>query len=142
MLRMETQNAFIGTVTQPNSEEIKAALGPSGAAWKQLLKWLAAQGITEQEWKSVSPKYGWALRLKLKKRTILYLAPCADCFTASFALGDKAVSATRGIGLPEKIIALLDAAPRYAEGTGLRIPVRSKTDLPAIEELTRIKLAH
>jgi hypothetical protein len=31
-------------------------------------------GCSGREWKSYSPKYGWTLRLKQKKRTILYLS--------------------------------------------------------------------
>jgi hypothetical protein len=87
-------------------------------------------------------KYGWALRLKRKQRTIIYLAPCDNGFTASFVLGAKAVEAARNVGLPENILALLDTAPRYAEGIGLRIPIQTEGDIVAIKKLTRIKLSN
>ena len=140
---MDTPNAFIGKTLQPSSEEVDANLGPTATVWKQLVDWLAAdQGVAEQEWKSVSPKYGWALRIKLKKRTIIYLSPCAGCFQASFVLGDRAVAAARQAGLSKDVLKLLNEAPHYAEGTGLRLLVKGTKDLATIQTLARIKLAN
>jgi hypothetical protein len=104
--------------------------------------WLAEQGVVEQEWKSSSPKYGWSLLLKLKKRTIVYLSPCAGCFRASFVLGDRAVAAARQSDLAKSTLKLLDKAPHYAEGTGLRLMVKDPKDLTAIRKLALIKLAN
>jgi hypothetical protein len=43
--------------------------------------WLAEeQGAAVQEWKLFSPKYGWSVQLKLKKRTIVQLAPLPRMF--------------------------------------------------------------
>src|ERR1039458_1309558 len=139
---METPNAFIGKTTLPAPEEVSAALGPSAQVWKQLLGWLAEQGVADQEWKSVSPKYGWALRMKLKKRTIVYLGPCDGCFRVAFVLGDKAVTAARQSDLSKGGLKLLDEAPRYAEGTGVRLMVRTSEDLADVRQLARIKLAN
>jgi hypothetical protein len=139
---METPNAFIGIKTLPVPEEVFAALGTTAEEWKQLVDWLATQGVVDQEWKSSSVKYGWSLRIKLKKRTIIYLGPCAGCFRASFVLGDRAVAAARQSDLPKAVLKLLDEAPRYAEGTGLRVMVKSAKDLAAIQKLALIKLAN
>jgi hypothetical protein len=139
---METPNAFIGRKTLPTPEEVFEALGTTAAKWIQLLDWLATQGVADQEWQSSSIKYGWSLRLKLKKRTIIYLAPCAGCFRASFVLGERAVAAARQSDLPKAVLKLLDEAPRYAEGTGLRLMVKAAKDLPIIQKLALIKLAN
>jgi hypothetical protein len=89
---MDTPNAFVDHTAKPTPEEIAAALGPSSAVRNKLVGSLAdGYGVTVQEWKSSSPKHGWSLRLKLKKRTILYSSPCHGCFRVSFALGDRAV---------------------------------------------------
>jgi hypothetical protein len=104
--------------------------------------WLAKQGAVEQEWKSSSAKYGWSLLLKKKKRTILYIGPCDGCFRASLVLGDRAVAAARQSDLSSSALKLLDEAPRYAEGTGLRLIVKSLKDLPTIRKLALIKLAN
>jgi hypothetical protein len=139
---MEAPNAFIGKSTLPTPEEVIAALGATSEPWQHLVDWLAEQGVAEQEWKSSAAKYGWSLRLKLKKRTIIYLAPCDGCFRVSFVLGDRAVAAARQSDLPKTLLKLLDEAPRYAEGTGLRLIVRIAKDLPAIQKLALIKLAN
>jgi hypothetical protein len=139
---MEIPNAFLGKPAQPTDAELAAALGPTAETWKQLVDWLAAQGASIQEWKSYSVKRGWSLLLKLKKRTIVYLAPCNGCFRVSFVLGDRAVAAARQGDLPKPVLKLLDEAPHYAEGTGLRLVVKAAKDLAAIQKLALIKLAN
>jgi hypothetical protein len=139
---MEPPNAFIGATTLPSPEQIRSALGPSATAWEILLKWLIDQGVTGQEWQSISPKYGWGLRIKQKKRTIVYLGPCKDCFRVSFVLGDRAVKAAKASGIPDSHLQALAEARRYAEGTGLQLIVREESELPPIRTLTEIKLAN
>jgi Protein of unknown function (DUF3788) len=134
-------NAFIDKTTKPTDRELAAALGASTSLWIQLVSDLASEsGVGIQEWKSVSKKYGWSLRLKLKKRTIVYLSPHHGCFTATFILGDRAVQAAHGAGLPASLIKMLDAAKRYVEGTGLRVEVKGPADGAIVKKLAGIKL--
>jgi hypothetical protein len=139
---MDTPNAFIGRTTQPTVKEVTTALGSAAALWIELVDWFAEQGAAVQEWNSYSPKAGWALRLKVKKRNIVYLAPCAGCFRVAFILGDKAVAAAREGRLSKALLKLFDEAPRYPEGTGLRLIVNGPKDLAAIRRLALIKLAN
>ncbi len=139
---METVNAFIGKTTRPTEAEVSAALGSTAALWKQLVCWMEEQGVAIQEWNSYSPKAGWALKLKQKKRTIVYLAPCAGHFRIAFILGDKAVAAARKSNLSKSTLKILDEAPRYPEGTGVRLMVKAAKDLAAIRKLALIKLAN
>ena len=134
-------NAFTGKATKPTDQELTDALGPAKAHWDQLLVELARDyNLVTHEWNSYSPKAGWSLRLKRKERNILYLSPCRGAFTASFALGDKAVQAARSSRLPARVIQIIDASKRYAEGTGVRIDVKGAKDIPAIKKLVAIKL--
>jgi hypothetical protein len=140
---MESMNAFTGKTSQPTSEELAVALGPSSVLWNQLVSSLSDDlDRLEQEWHTYSPKYGWALILKVKKRRIVYLSPCARCFQASFILGDRAMAAARAGTLAKPILKILDDAPHYPEGTGVRLTVKSEKDLPAIRKLAKIKLAN
>jgi hypothetical protein len=139
---MENPNAFIGKNTQPTAEEVIAVLGPTAAVWKELIDWLAEQNVVDQEWKSYSPKAGWSVRLKVKKRNIIYLSPCSGCFRVAFIFGDKAVAAARQADLSKSTLKLLNEALRYPEGTGLRPTVKSPKDLAAIRKLALIKLAN
>jgi hypothetical protein len=139
---METPNAFIGKTTKPTEAEVAAVLGSTAALWKQLVDWIAEHGVGESEWNSYSPKAGWALKLKEKKRTIVYLAPCTGHFRIAFILGDKAVAAARKSNLAKSTLKTLDEAPRYAEGTGVRLVVKVAKDLAAIRKLALIKMAN
>jgi len=118
-------------------------VGASYEAWKHIVDWLAKeQCVTDGEWKSISPKYGWGLRLKLKKRIILYLAPCNGCFRVTIVLGDRAVAAARQSSLSKSVLKLINDAPRYAEGTGVRLIVKGTNDLAAVRKLALVKLAN
>ena len=138
-----TPNAFIGKTKQPTDGELTAALGPAKALWDQLIDDLADEcGVIGQEWNSYSRKAGWTLRLKREQRNIVYLSPCEGCFRVSFALGDKAVQAARQSKLPPRVIKIINEAKRYAEGTGVRITLKTLKDLAAVRMLAAIKLAN
>ena len=134
-------NAFIGKLKKPTDGDLTEALGPVKALWDQLLSELADQfKLVEQEWNSYSPKAGWAMRLKRKKRNIVYLSPCQGCFLVSFVLGDKAIQVARQSKLPKQVIKIIDEAKRYAEGTGIRLEMKKPKDIDVIKKLTAIKL--
>ncbi|MGD0546512.1 MAG: DUF3788 domain-containing protein [Terracidiphilus sp.] len=139
---MENPNAFIGLAVQPTAEELASALGPTVALWRQLIDWLAEQKVVDQEWRSSGKKYGWYLRLKVTKRNIIYLSPSNGCFRVAFIFGDKAMVAARQSDLSKSTLKLLDEAPRYPEGTGLRLMAESSSDLVEIRKLALIKLAN
>ncbi len=138
-------NAFIGYEQQPTDAELSVALGESGRGlWNELLAALATQhGLTEQEWNSYSKKAGWSMRLKQRKRNILYFSPMTDgSFLVTLILGPKAMDAAREIKWPKAIMKILDDAPKYPEGFGIRMPMASSKDVPAVVRLAGIKIAH
>ena len=140
---METPNAFAGHAEQPTSEELSAALGSTSSVWNQLVETMAKEyGVNMQEWTSYSAKFGWSLRLKLKKRNILYMAPYKGYFQVAFILGDKAMKAVKQIKFPKPIAAAIANATRYPEGTGVRLLVKRMPDLTSIQKLAAIKLAN
>jgi len=134
-------NAFIGWTTAPGEADLKKAMGAAKPVWDELISGLASRReVATQEWRSYSPKAGWALRLNRGKRTIVWLAPCADCFRVAFILGDKALQAARGMDLSASARKALDEAVRYPEGNGVRLIIAKPEDLPAIESLAVAKL--
>ena len=58
----------------------------------------------------------------------------------AFVLGKKAVEAARKSDLAPEMLALIDEAPRYAEGTGIVFLVRRMSDLATVKALVSIKL--
>jgi hypothetical protein len=140
---METPNAFVGHALKPTSQELSAALGATSSVWNQLVEAMTEEyGVNVQEWTSYSLKAGWALRLKLKKRNILYMSPCEGCFQVAFILGDKAMKAVKQIKFPQRVATSIENATRYPEGTGVRLLVKKMTDLASIQKLAAIKLAN
>jgi hypothetical protein len=136
-------NAFIGQNKPPTTESLAAVLGPAQPAWDQLLVELAERWATQdQEWHSYSPKAGWALRLKRKQRTIVWLSPAQGCFVVLFILGDKAMQAARASKLSQRVRRVLEQAPKYPEGTGVRLTIKTPRDLAPIRTLAEIKSAH
>jgi hypothetical protein len=134
-------NAFIGRTTQPTQKELASELGPCSDLWEQLVTGISAEcGITEQEWNSYSPKAGWALRLKRKKRNIVYLSPCHGAFRATFIFGDKAMNVVRSTKFPAKIRKIIADAPHYPEGSGVRLDIKTAADLKAVRELAKVKV--
>ncbi|HTT34242.1 MAG TPA: DUF3788 domain-containing protein [Methylomirabilota bacterium] len=134
-------NAFIGKTQKPSDKEVSTELGSAKKSWDQLVTNLAEEhGIDTQEWNSYSKKAGWSLRLKHKDRIIVYLSPHRGCFTASFALGDKAVAAAKRSGVSPQVINIIDEAKRYAEGTAVRIEVKDAKDVTSVIQIAIAKL--
>jgi len=135
------QNAFVGQAKKPTKAELTSVLGKAHALWQGLVSDTRRDlKLDGEEWNSYSVKAGWALRLKLKKRNILYLGPRTGFFLCSFVLGDKAVAAARKSDLPAPVLKIIDEAKRYAEGTAVRIEVHDAADLEAVKRLARIKI--
>lgn len=68
------------------------------------------------------------------------MSPGHGGFTASFALGDRAIQAARRGRLPKRVVEIIDEAKRYAEGTAVRIDVTGPGDIAVVRKLTAAKL--
>jgi hypothetical protein len=133
-------NAFAGRANPPTDAALAEALGASHSLWQSLVADLKSElKLDAAEWHSSSVKLGWSLRLQRKKRNIVYLGPRQGWFLAAFALGDKAVAVARKSQLPTPVRKMIAEARRYAEGTAVRIEVRSAEDAEIVKALARIK---
>jgi hypothetical protein len=136
-----TPNAFIGRTEAPTEADLAAALGKAKSPWDLVVVDMAQDlGLADREWKSYGVKHGWALRLKRGKRNIVHLSPGQGCFEVLLILGDRAVSAARASRLGVRATKLIDGAPRYPEGTGIRLEVTSPKNIPLIKKLAKIKI--
>lgn len=136
-------SAFEDRSSEPQAAHLQTVLGRSGRLWGQLVAHVETEfAPAAASWNYAGAKWGWSLRLKQKKRTVLYMTPCNRHFLVGMVFGEKAVAAARSSLLPGSIMALIDEAPRYAEGRGFRVEVRLKKDLEAVKELAAIKMAN
>lgn len=141
---MPEPGAFVEKSRRPDARRIAASLGKTAnALWLRTREAIAdAHGPIAEEWVFGGAKYGWSLRLKRKTRAVVYLTPCEGYFRASFAVGEKAVRAAHDAPLPEAALALIDAAPRFAEGRAVRVEVRRASDVKTVASIAAIKMAN
>jgi len=58
----------------------------------------------------------------------------------SFVLGNRSVATAKASNLSKAVLKVIEDAPKYAEGTGVRLIVRKAADLVPVKILTQIKL--
>ena len=135
-------SVFDDKARQPTEADLARALKGSFDSWNDLKERIAERFTPLSfEWGFAGKEYGWGLRLKHKKRTVLYMTPGAGYFLASFALGEKAVQAAHQNNLPSSILKNIDGARKYAEGRGVRLRVTSASDVRNIEKLAVSKMS-
>jgi hypothetical protein len=134
-------SAFDDQSRPPDRGELAEVLGPSWGFWDALVSTVVDAHPLTQLWNFSGAKYGWSLRLKRRDRILLYLTPKSGCFVLGVVLGEKAAKAAHVSGLPEEVLALIDDAPRYAEGRGIRLAVSTEKDLAAARMLLALKTA-
>jgi hypothetical protein len=118
-------------------------LGRAGGQWQRLRELLETDhGPLAEKWSFSNTTNRWSLQLKRKQRAVVYLVPQPGHFLASFALGEKACAAAKDSGLPASVLGVIESAPRYPEGRGVRLDVRSGGDVANVAMVAAIKMAH
>jgi len=132
--------AFKDLSSSPVEADLQPVLGEVWEVWKGFLDFLQERyQPVALEWKLM--KSGWTLLPKQKMRTICYLFPAKNEFTAAFVLGEKAVEAARKSQLPRSVLDEIENARPYVEGRGIQVRVVDQQNLATLEELVRLKLA-
>jgi uncharacterized protein DUF3788 len=133
-------SAFDDKAAPPIDADLRSTLGAAYAAWTRLPALIAGRfGPVTDVWKFTSASTGWGMRLLHNGRVIVYMTPQRKQFLVSFSLGEKAVAAARAAKLHASVLEAIEAAPRYAEGRGVRILVRSSRQLAPLAQLAQIK---
>jgi len=136
-------SAFDDKSHQPTDKDIIEILGRSAKLWFDLKEQIrSGYPSVSEEWSFPGAKWGWSMRLRSKKRVVLYMTPQQKCFTVGMVFGDKAVKAAHDTDLPRPLLKELDAAPKYGEGRPLRIEIRTRSDLAPVAMLAAIKMAN
>jgi hypothetical protein len=134
-------SAFGDRAAPPQPDAVAATLGPAHPLWESLRTGLAAACDDYSEvWGYTAKSTGWGLRAKDGDRVVVYLTPREGEFLASLAMGEKAVVAARAAGLPDRVLAVVDGARRYAEGRAVRLTVSTEADVDAVLRLASAKL--
>ena len=136
-------SAFDDRTAAPTEDAVRDVLGDATSLWNALrAEVAAAYPPLDSEWVWGGKPYGWSLRLRRKKRAVLYMTPCAGRFRASLALGEKAAGAAPAAGLAAHLLRAIDEAPRFAEGRALRLEVRDSADVADVLAAAALKMSH
>jgi hypothetical protein len=125
----------------PVDNDLKESLGYTYQLWQLIKDYVISKYPKAFEEWSCS-KYGWSLRIKDKKRAIIYLLPRDRFFKVAFVFGQKATDTIMKSQIANSIKTVLDSAKVYAEGRGIRIDITDKMIISDIQELIDIKLAN
>ncbi len=134
-------SAFDDPAQPPSADDLRHTLGSAADLWGALLQHVhSACAPLSELWNHSGAKFGWSLRLKQKDRVILYLTPQRGAFLVGLVLGERAAQGAEAGSLPPLALAALTAAPKYAEGRGIRLSVTSHATLEAVQALIPFKL--
>ncbi len=134
-------SAFDDEAGPPEAGELASVLGRASGLWDELVRHMVETypPVTEA-WNHGGDKFGWSLRLKRKDRILLYLTPQLGQFLLGVVLGELAFERAHEESAPDPVLEVIDAAPRYGEGRGIRIPMRTEDDLAVALALAALKL--
>jgi len=136
-------SAFDDKLRKPGASDLEKVLGRTSAHWDSLTTHIAAEyAPLDETWNFAGAKWGWSLRLKQKKRTVLYMTPCKGHFLVGLVLGEKAAKAAHDGNLPDSALTIIDEAKKYAEGRAVRIEIKNKKDLEIAKKIAAIKMAN
>lgn len=128
---------------QPDKTMLTGTLGETLPLWEAILSYIIqSHGPIIEEWKFYSPKFGWTLKVLLKKRNLFFFTAYEGYFGISFVFGNKAVSEVEKSDLPVEIIDDLRNARKYAEGRGIQIIVTQQSQVEIVKKLIAIKIAN
>jgi hypothetical protein len=140
---MEDISIFTDKEVKPAEKDLAEKLGETFQLWNQLIEFVMKKypfGI--EEWNYPGRKYGWNLRIKDKKRALIYLLPRDGYFKTAFVFGEKASELVWSSNISSHIKMDLKKATKYAEGRGIRIDVKNDLILPDLYKLVEIKIAN
>ena len=138
-----TDIIFNDKLKSPVNAELKRILGKTFPIWNALIEYTKnAKKDAEAVWNFSGPKYGWSLRIKEKKRIIIYLLPREGYFKTSFVFGEKATNVALNSEISDKIKNQISTSKVFAEGRGFRLDINNAGIIKDIKRLIDIKLAN
>ena len=136
-----SQSIFLDKALQPKDEEVRNVLKNSYENWNAIREFITGnhENVSD-EWNFPGKNYGWSMRIKIKKRNIIYMVPHDGYFNVAFVFGPRAYEVVSNSDLPGEIKDSLKQARVYMEGRGIRLDVHADDSINNIQELIQIKV--
>ncbi len=136
-------SALDDKATVPTEKAVEEVIGDAIDLWNQLRNQISSRfDPLSEDWGFSGKKWGWSLRLKHKKRAVLYMTPSRGFFFVGLALGQKAVDAAHEQELPQPLLDTIDSSQKYAEGRAVRFEIRTANDLENAVAVAKVKMAN
>jgi hypothetical protein len=133
-------SAFADAGAQPNRADLKKILGKAAPLWTAFVDGVEQQaGTLRQRWNFSGATFGWSLRLMKGERILTYVTPQQGRFLVGLVLGKKVTQPDSVKRLSVAAAKLIENAPQYAEGRGLRMEVASRAALRTALEIAALK---
>lgn len=127
--------------TEPTDENMLKYVGRRAGLWSSLLEYLATHYAHTRELDFGGKKYGWAIRYRKSKKTLITLFPERGGFTALIVLGREEVAKANAIQarLGSNVREVLATTKQLHDGRWLWIRPSSKADIESIKALLSTK---
>ncbi|MFC1493026.1 DUF3788 family protein [candidate division KSB1 bacterium] len=136
-----TTSVFTDKSHTPDEKALMKVIGDKAGLLKEILDHINSEYENiKVVWKHYGKKYGWQMKIFMKKRNLLFLLPFENDFRIAFVLGDKAVEACEKSDMPAELIETIKNEKKYMEGRGVRVDVRSEADVKIVKTLLKIKV--
>jgi hypothetical protein len=127
---------------KPSDARIRRVLSQAREAWDDLVEYLEQiHGLKGSLHFMYGRRYGWALRVRRGSRLVLALYPNQSSLTVQIILGRAQVEAAAAMGLPSRVLEILESATNYPEGKWLFIPVKSLANARELRPLIALKIS-
>lgn len=124
-------------MTRPTTDELRAVLGRSYAAWAALTAFIHMRTRVHEEWRAGAN--GWTLRLRKGGRSLLTLSTCDRYARAHFVVPPSRVRDVLALRLAPSTRALIRRAHSYPDGRWITLTVRALKDIADLKTLVMFK---
>lgn len=124
-------------VGRPTTDDLRAVLGRSYAAWAALTAFVHMRGPAREEWRA-GPG-GWTVRLRRGGRSLLTLSTADRHFRAQFVVPPERVGEMLALSLAPSTRALIRRARPYPDGRWITLTIRTLKDIADLKTLVMLK---
>jgi len=127
--------------TEPTDKHMLKHVGRRAGLWSSLHEYLATHYDHTPELDFGGKKYGWAIRYRKSRKTLVTLFPEIGGFTALVVLGREEVAKANAIlgELSTNVREILTTTEQLRDGRWLWIRPTNKADIESVKELLSTK---